>query len=215
MKGGVHSSSGGAGTAGIGRKPGFRRCAGIPHLSTFATSELGEPPFLRRLEVVNKASRHGHEMIFKHEGKVIVNSIKGSSGAIAALVFAFSVTPAIAASPTGSADVIHVNGKIETLDPSGTVAEAIAAKDGRFEAVGTSDAIRKLSGRATREVDLEGRLVVPGLIDAHTHQMETLRSERMTSPVGPLLQALAERILANLDMIDARTPTGHIGHALR
>ncbi len=72
------------------------------------------------------------------------------------------------------ADVIFVNGLITTLDPAKPAAEAVAAAAGRIVAVGTSDEIRKHAGDATKVVDLKGRRVVPGLIDAHCHPVETL-----------------------------------------
>ena len=73
-----------------------------------------------------------------------------------------------------SADVIFVNGAITTLDPAHPQAEAVAVAGGRFVAVGGDAEIRKHAGDATEVVDLKGRRVVPGLIDAHCHPIETL-----------------------------------------
>jgi predicted amidohydrolase YtcJ len=81
---------------------------------------------------------------------------------------------AVAAPSAGPPDTIFFNGKIATFDAAGTTAEAVAIKDGKFSRVGRSDAIRKLAGPATRVVDLGGRTVLPGLIDAHTHPMEAM-----------------------------------------
>ncbi len=61
------------------------------------------------------------------------------------------------------------NGKIVTLDSRGTIAEAVALRDGKFSAVGTSEQIRNLAGPQTERVDLEGKTVVPGLVDNHFH----------------------------------------------
>jgi len=72
------------------------------------------------------------------------------------------------------ADVIFVNGVITTLDPAHPHAEAVAVSGGRFTAVGGDADIRKHAGEATEVVDLKGRRVVPGLIDAHCHPVETL-----------------------------------------
>jgi predicted amidohydrolase YtcJ len=83
--------------------------------------------------------------------------------ALAALRLAGSAqTPAVA-------DMILVNGKVVTLDPKVPAAEAVAVKNGRILAVGTSAAIRKYAGPATQVLDVKGKLVVPGLIDAHLH----------------------------------------------
>jgi predicted amidohydrolase YtcJ len=66
-------------------------------------------------------------------------------------------------------DIAFVNGRIVTLDDRSTVAEALAVGDGKIVAVGRSADIRALAGPATRIVDLEGRTVIPGLIDSHMH----------------------------------------------
>ncbi len=73
-----------------------------------------------------------------------------------------------------SADVIFLNAKITTLDESAPHAGAVAVTDGRFTAVGDRAEVEKLAGPATEVIDLRGRRVVPGLIDAHCHPVETL-----------------------------------------
>ena len=62
--------------------------------------------------------------------------------------------------------LIVLNGKVLTVDPQSTVAEAVAVRDGRILAVGRSDDIRRLAGPATRVIDAAGRSVVPGFIDS-------------------------------------------------
>ena len=66
-------------------------------------------------------------------------------------------------------DVILHNGKIVTVDDTFSIAEAIAIADGRIVAVGVDSDVRALGGERTRLTDLEGRTVLPGLIDTHTH----------------------------------------------
>src|SRR5262245_57378245 len=67
------------------------------------------------------------------------------------------------------ADLVLVNGKILTVDPNDTVAEAIAVTAGRIVAVGSTLQIQSRVGDRTRVVNLEGRTVTPGLIDSHVH----------------------------------------------
>lgn len=67
------------------------------------------------------------------------------------------------------ADIILVNGKIVTVDDRFTIAQAVAIKGQRIVAVGRNDDIRKLAGAQTREIDVRGRTVIPGLIDNHAH----------------------------------------------
>ena len=50
-----------------------------------------------------------------------------------------------------------------------TIPTAIAIRDGRITAVGTDEEILRLAGSGTRRIELGGRRVVPGLMDAHTH----------------------------------------------
>jgi len=75
--------------------------------------------------------------------------------------------PVLAAAQT--ADVVLVGGKIVTVDKDFAVAEAVAIRNGKFAHVGTSDQVRALIGPDTNVIDLEGKTVVPGFIDAHAH----------------------------------------------
>ena len=64
------------------------------------------------------------------------------------------------------ADVVLINGKVLTIDANNTVAEAVAVRDGRILAVGTSEEIKGYAGPETQVVDIAGRTVVPGFIDS-------------------------------------------------
>ena len=74
----------------------------------------------------------------------------------------------LAVSPTAP-DLVLYNGKISTLDAKNTQVEAIAIKAGKIAAVGPTAAIRSLAGKATKQVDLQGRRVMPGIIDGTLH----------------------------------------------
>lgn len=67
------------------------------------------------------------------------------------------------------ADTVLVNGKIITVDARGTIAEALAIRDGRILAVDSDRAIRELVGEHTEIIDLQGLTATPGLIDSHCH----------------------------------------------
>lgn len=67
------------------------------------------------------------------------------------------------------ADMVLVNGKIVTVDKSFSVQEGVAIRDGKILAVGATSNIRSLAGDQTKVVDLQGRTVIPGLIDSHIH----------------------------------------------
>lgn len=71
------------------------------------------------------------------------------------------------------ADLVLINGKVVTVDPSFRIAEAIAVKGDRIVAVGSNEEIRKFVGGETEVLDLEGKMVLPGLIDSHIHMLGT------------------------------------------
>ena len=73
-------------------------------------------------------------------------------------------------------DTVLVNGKVVTLDGESSIREAVAVRDGRILAVGATTEVRRLAGPRTRVVDLEGRTVIPGLIDSHMHAIRAALS---------------------------------------
>jgi predicted amidohydrolase YtcJ len=89
-------------------------------------------------------------------------------------LFAILLLPAFAAA---DADLIVRNAKIVTVDPKFTVAEALAVKDGKLVAVGTDADVRKHQGAATKMIDAGGKVVLPGLMDSHTHPLGAALSE--------------------------------------
>ena len=71
--------------------------------------------------------------------------------------------------PLVSADSIYFNGNVITLDSTESVAEAIAIKKGKILAVGRSTVVIQMSDENTRKIDLQGKSIVPGFVDAHSH----------------------------------------------
>ncbi len=80
--------------------------------------------------------------------------------------------------PGTVADAIYYNGRIITVDGEFSIARAVAVKDDRFLAVGGNDQVLKLAGPETEKVDLGGKSVIPGLIEAHAHPESASLSER-------------------------------------
>lgn len=75
--------------------------------------------------------------------------------------------PADAQAP--AADLILRNGRIYTVDQSRPFADAMAVKDGKVLYVGPERLTMNYKGNATRVVDLDGKTVIPGMIDSHAH----------------------------------------------
>lgn len=67
------------------------------------------------------------------------------------------------------ADSIWFNGPVITINDAQPLAEAVAVRNGRISAVGKRNDIMKLKGRSTRLVDLQGKTLLPGFVDAHSH----------------------------------------------
>jgi predicted amidohydrolase YtcJ len=89
-------------------------------------------------------------------------------GALSGIALGF----AAAAAPV-PADLVLLHGKIHTEDTGRSVAQALAVRGNAIVAVGTDQAIGAFVGPSTRTVDLRGRVVLPGIIDAHTHPAES------------------------------------------
>jgi len=78
------------------------------------------------------------------------------------VIFCFEVLKA-------SPDLIVVNADIRTSDPAVKNANAIAIENGKFIAIGGNDEISQLSDSNTVVINAEGKTILPGFIDSHTH----------------------------------------------
>ncbi len=101
-----------------------------------------------------------------------------------------------------SVDRIFFNGDIITVAEGQPRAQAVAIADGKIVAVGSNQEVTALQGPATEMVDLRGKTMVPGFVDAHSHFVNALQvltyANVSAPPVGPvnsiaeLLQVVAE-----------------------
>ena len=78
-----------------------------------------------------------------------------------------------------SADWVLTNGRIYTVDENQPWAEAVVIRDGVFAYVGNNTGAQAFAGDGAKTTDLRGRLVIPGIVDAHTHpgQIDLTRYE--------------------------------------
>jgi len=75
------------------------------------------------------------------------------------------------------ADLILMNGKIVTVDDAKPEVQALAVGEGRIIAVGNNEEIKPYITQKTKVIDLEGKLAIPGFIDAHGHFTSLGRSK--------------------------------------
>ena len=123
-----------------------------------------------------------------------------------ALTGAAAQASAVAAGPP--ADLVYRNGFVYTVDANDGVHQAMAVRGGRIVYVGDDAGATALAGKRTRVVDLQGRMLMPGLIDAHMHPQSggtrllsrSLDYQRLTVP------EFQARIQACLDRDKAKDP---------
>jgi predicted amidohydrolase YtcJ len=105
-----------------------------------------------------------------------------------------------AAQPTPSADAVLLNGKVITVDPRDSIAEALAISGGKIVAVGTTAEIRTRAGAGTLVIDLGGRAVTPGLIDTHVHftEVDALFNVDLSDPAIAKMDDILARVAAQV-----------------
>ena len=115
---------------------------------------------------------------------------------------------ATASSSAGPADRVYRNGVIFTADARNSTAQALAIRDGRIVYVGSNQGLAPFVGAATVSVDLNGRFLMPGLVDGHMHPLEagtqllkcSLKYESLT------VVELQQRVQACLDHDASKDP---------
>ncbi len=100
------------------------------------------------------------------------------------------------------ADLIITDAHIHTVDDDRSVAEAVAISDGRIVRVGDMTSVERLADVETTIIPCDGRVVLPGFIDAHTHMESTGRH---------LVHADLSEATTREEAIDLLT-RGDIGH---
>jgi predicted amidohydrolase YtcJ len=96
----------------------------------------------------------------------------------------FYAVAALAAAPAVAADLIIKNAKVFTVDAGSAAADAVAITGARISFVGSTAQANKLARTRTRIIDAGGRLLTPGLIEAHTHVGPDIPGQRLQLPGG-------------------------------
>ena len=158
--------------------------------NTDAFDEFGSSVALDRTGATLVASARGEDGATRGVNGNQASNAAGEAGA--AYVFRIGGPAAPSAQPQ-RVEIILDNGKVVTVDQRFSIAQAVAIGGGRIIAVGTSKDINALAGRTTRRIDLQGRTVIPGLIDNHMHLLRagtTWQREVRLDGVGDRKQAL-------------------------
>jgi Predicted metal-dependent hydrolase with the TIM-barrel fold len=92
--------------------------------------------------------------------------------------------PSMRDPPAGARPLVLRNGKIITINARFEIAQAIAVSGGRIDAVGSDADIAPLIDATAQVIDLNGRAVIPGLIDAHAHMDREGLKEALPSMAG-------------------------------
>src|SRR5262245_12992703 len=111
-------------------------------------------------------------------------------------------------SARSEADLVLRGGKIITVDARGTIASAVAVRGNRIAAVGSDEEISRWIGPRTEVVELSGRTLLPGFIDAHTHVDGTAENEHFRVQIQAPEVSGPEEILAKLKARAGEVPKG-------
>lgn len=117
-------------------------------------------------------------------------------------------------------DLVLVNGKVFTGEATEPWAEALAIRGTLVVANGTSASMQALAGARTQVIDLDGRVVIPGLNDAHTHVSWTRVQEARINDIafvpgpGPTAAEIYALVAQKVqDVPPGTTITGYFGNA--
>src|SRR5262245_57821656 len=89
-----------------------------------------------------------------------------------------------------SPETIYYNAHVITMASDRPAAQAVAIRSDRFTAIGSNDEVLKTAGPQTRKIDLEGKCIVPGIVESHVHPIGAALSE-IDGPV-PVLRSIPE-----------------------
>jgi predicted amidohydrolase YtcJ len=117
-----------------------------------------------------------------------------------------SATATNGARAAEAADTVYTNGRIYTVNDSQPWAEAVAIKDGKFLVVGSNADVEPVTGDATRIVDLDGAMVMPGIGDPHIHPSLLMAKRAFCALPGTFHEPTERDIMAALEQCIASYP---------
>jgi predicted amidohydrolase YtcJ len=125
-----------------------------------------------------------------------------------ALAVVAAVAPPAAVKLDDVPDLVLYNGKISTVDANDSTVEALAIRDGIIIASGDSGPIKALAKKDTKVINLNGRRVLPGLIDGHLHgiRMGSYFCFSRSPRFDPIFKR--SEAIANVALKASQTPAG-------
>jgi len=128
-----------------------------------------------------------------------------------ALVVGFGIVVRMATRlPAPPEQQLFINGTVLTMDAANRIVSALATRGDRIEAVGSTEDILALAGEDAEIIDLKGRTLLPGFIDAHGHfpasGMAVVAADLNSPPIGEI--TTMEQLLAALRRQAGKTPAG-------
>lgn len=135
-----------------------------------------------------------------------MNARAAATAALATWAAALLLAACSARHPSATAELVILDGDVQTMDSAQPQARALAVKDGRIVYVGGNAGAHDWIGHSTRVLRVAGATVLPGLIDTHVHVMEgALNQDRCSladkpldlAQIKPVILACAERTPGN------------------
>ena len=109
-----------------------------------------------------------------------------------------------------AADRVYRSGRVFTADAQDSIAQAVAIRDGRIVYVGKNEEVVRFIGSSTKVTNLDGRFLMPGLVDGHMHPLAAgLKLQKCSLDYQSVTVAeLQQRVQACLDKTKNQEPDG-------
>ena len=164
-------------------------------------------PLVEKMAGGSATCGHSGDSAHKHGG-VTRRDFNRGSAALAGAVLAGSAALLGRPAQAQAATRIFTGGTILTVDGSFSEAEAIAIRGEKILAVGSDAAVRAAAGQGAEIIDLDGRVLMPGFVEPHTHMMSGSLLASLTEYVGVAKFTKTAEVLDHLRGIAAGKAPG-------
>lgn len=162
----------------------------------------------KQVSAMQASAREGTTDIASFFGPVIANRRDFIKGSLATAGAAALLSSGGCRNKPGTQTTVFSGGTILTVDPEFSEAEAIAIRGNKIVAVGKDAEVRKEAGADAEIVDLKGKVMLPGFIDAHTHVVAGSVIDSIMDYVGMARFGTVDEVLDHLKATAAGKPAG-------